>query len=226
MSENISVLINRLGYDFKDRSLVELALSHRSVGAKNNERLEFLGDSIVNFLMAEALFLKFPSAREGELSQMRSQLVKGVTLADIAREFGVGDFLHLGQGELKSGGHRRSSILADAVEALIGAIYIDGGMEACKEHVLRWYQSRLDNISNSDSHKDAKTQLQELLQSRHKELPVYHLLETVGSDHQREFSVECEVGYLRKRFTGSGKNRRAAEQSAAQDALSWLETAS
>lgn len=223
MSEDIAVLIKRLGYDFKDTSLVDLALTHRSVGAKNNERLEFLGDSIVNFLMAEALFLKYPQCREGELSQMRAQLVKGKTLAELAREFGIGDHLNLGPGELKSGGFRRESILADAVEALIGAIYTDGGMVECRQHVLRWYQSRLDTISPKVSHKDAKTQLQELLQSHKRALPVYHLQETSGSDHQQEFAVECEIEHLQQRFCGKGSNRRSAEQAAAQEALNRLQ---
>lgn len=225
MPENYSALTNRLGYHFKDSSLLELALSHRSVGAKNNERLEFLGDSIVNFLMAEALFSKFPGSREGELSQMRAQLVKGVTLASLARDFGLGEFLHLGQGEMKSGGHRRSSILADTVEALIGAIYIEAGMDVCRERVLCWYASRLNEIAPNGSIKDAKTQLQELLQAKQKNLPVYSLLETTGSDHQQQFSVECEIGYLQKRFSGKGNSRRAAEQDSARQALSWIEQA-
>ena len=219
MPSNQQTLIRRLGYHFNDPALVELALSHRSVGAKNNERLEFLGDSIVNFLMAEALFVKFPQCREGELSQMRAQLVKGKTLAEIAREFELGDYLNLGPGELKSGGFRRESILADTVEAIIGAIYLDGGMDACKEHVTRWYQSRLEAISPQGANKDAKSQLQELLQSRKKSLPQYHLVETTGSDHEQHFEIECEIEYLQQRFLGEGSNRRAAEQAAAQRAL-------
>jgi ribonuclease-3 len=219
MSFEKKTLIRHLGYDFKDPSLVELALSHRSVGAKNNERLEFLGDSIVNFLMAEALFIKFPQCREGELSQMRAQLVKGKTLAEIAREFELGDYLNLGPGELKSGGFRRESILADAVEAIIGAMYLDGGMVACKEHVTRWYQSRLDIISPEGANKDAKSKLQELLQSRKKPLPQYHLVETTGSDHEQHFQIECEIEFLQQRFLGEGSNRREAEQVSAQIAL-------
>jgi ribonuclease-3 len=223
VADNISILIKRLGYDFSDTSLVDLALSHRSVGANNNERLEFLGDSMVNFLIAEALFLKFPDSREGELSQMRAKLVKGATLAELAREFGLGDFLNLGQGELKSGGFRRQSILADTVEALIGAIYIDGGIEPCRLHVLRWYQSRLDKMSPQGSIKDAKTLLQELLQSNKHALPVYSVLETSGSDHEQQFTVACEIAHLQQSFSGSGNNRRSAEQAAAQQALDLLQ---
>ena len=216
-------LIRRLGYQFNDPALVDLALTHRSVGSANNERLEFLGDSIVNFLMAEALFNKFPRCREGELSQMRAKLVKGATLAEIAREFGVGDFLNLGPGELKSGGFRRDSILADSVEALIGAIYQDGGMEPCRKHVLSWYKSRLDKISPVTTNKDAKSRLQELLQSDQKGLPTYNVLKTSGTDHQQYFDVECVIEHLNKRFHGSASNRRAAEQAAAQEALNTLQ---
>lgn len=221
MTKNISLLIKRLGYQFQDEELVNLALSHRSVGANNNERLEFLGDSIVNFLMAEALYEKYPDCREGDLSQMRAQLVKGETLAELAREFSLGDFLNLGQGELKSGGFRRQSILADTVEALIGAMYIDSDMTTCREHVLRWYHSRLEKISPK-AIKDPKTSLQELLQSTQRALPIYRLLETTGSDHQQQFTIECEIEHLSKRFVGNGNNRRAAEQAAAKQALELL----
>jgi ribonuclease-3 len=218
-------LIGRLGYPFKDLSLVDLALSHRSIGARNNERLEFLGDSIVGYLMAEALFEKFPDCREGELSQMRSQLVKGATLAEIAKEFDLGDFLHLGPGELKSGGHRRESILADAVEALIAAIYQDAGanMDVCRQYVLPWFQSRLDAISPKNANKDAKTLLQEWLQGNQRPLPKYHLRETTGSDHQQEFAIECEIAHIHQRFEGKGTSRRVAEQAAAAIALQHLQ---
>jgi len=215
-------LTRKLGHQFADLSLVDLALSHRSVGAKNNERLEFLGDSIVNFLMAEALFEKFPTSREGELSQMRSQLVKGETLAAIAKEFSVGDYLNLGPGELKSGGHRRESILADALEALIGAIYLDGGMDICRQYVNRWFATRLDEIAPRESNKDAKTRLQEWLQARQMPLPKYLLVNTSGSDHQQQFTIECEIHHLQQRFSGDGSSRRVAEQAAAEEALAAL----
>ena len=220
---NINTLCRRLGYEFKELSLLDLALSHRSVGKKNNERLEFLGDSIVNFLMAEALFEKFPNCREGELSRMRAELVRGSTLAAIAREFDLGEHLNLGQGEMKSGGYRRESILADAVEAIIGAIYSDSDMATCKQRVLSWYQSRLDAITPAESNKDAKTRLQELLQGQKKPLPRYQLVNTSGSEHQQQFDVECEIKHLNQRFSGQGSSRRAAEQSAAQQALTSLQ---
>lgn len=224
LTANQQRLVKRLGYEFRDVSLIDTALSHRSVGANNNERLEFLGDSLLGLIIAEALFEKFPNCREGALSQMRSQLVKGVTLAEIAKEFELGDNLNLGSGELKSGGFRRESILADAVEALIGAIYIDGGMDVCRDLVLDWYRSRLEKITSHHSAKDAKTRLQELLQSRHKDLPRYHLVQTKGDDHQQTFDIECEIKKLDRRFKGAGTSRRAAEQAAALDALNYLES--
>lgn len=136
-------LAKKLGYQFKDESMIELALTHRSHGKRNNERLEFLGDSILNFVIAEALYRRFPEAKEGQLSRLRAQLVKGETLAELAREMKLGDYLRLGSGELKSGGYRRDSILADSVEAIIGAIYLDSDMECCRPYILSWYQSRL-----------------------------------------------------------------------------------
>ena len=217
-------LIATLGHNFTDESLVDLALSHRSVGAKNNERLEFLGDSILGFVIGEALYQKFPAIKEGELSQMRSKLVKGKTLAELAREFELGNYLKLGQGELKSGGFRRESILADTVEALIGAIYLDAGMEICRSHLLRWYASRLEAISPQSGHKDAKTLLQELLQSRKKNLPIYEIVNTSGDDHHQHFEVKCTVAGIQQGFTGEGSNRRAAEQEAATKALAVLQS--
>ena len=220
------LLIATLGHDFTDESLVDLALSHRSVGAKNNERLEFLGDSILGFVIGEALYQKFPKIKEGELSQMRSKLVKGKTLAELAREFELGNYLKLGQGELKSGGFRRESILADTVEALIGAMYLDAGMDTCKHHLLRWYASRLEAICPQGGHKDPKTLLQELLQSRKKNLPTYEVLNTSGDDHQQHFEVKCRVADIKQGFVGEGSNRRAAEQAAATKALAVLQSSS
>ncbi|WP_205619973.1 ribonuclease III [Dasania marina] len=215
-------LLAKLGYEFKDSQLLELALSHRSVGAKNNERLEFLGDSIVNFVIAESLFERFPKLKEGELSQMRAQMVKGKTLAEIAREFELGDYLKLGQGEMKSGGFRRESILADTVEALIGAIYLDSDMLQCRERVLSWYHSRLEAIASKKSHKDAKTTLQEILQAKKKALPVYTLIETSGEDHDQHFQIACEIPGL-PNCIGEGGNRRSAEQAAAAAAIELIE---
>lgn len=219
----ISLLLTRLGCEFADPALAERALTHRSFDGPNNERLEFLGDSILNFIIAEELYRRFPHAQEGDLSRMRARLVKGETLADIAREFHLGECLLLGSGELKSGGHRRESILADALEALIGAFYLDAGMDRCRERVLAWYEVRLDQLVPGEINKDAKTRLQEMLQARGKPLPVYHLIDTHGEAHRQVFEVACEVPSLATRFTGSGATRRAAEQAAAQAAIARLQ---
>ena len=171
MSSNLDRLERKLGYSFRDKELMLLALTHRSYSGRNNERLEFLGDAILNFIAGEALFERFPLAREGQLSRLRARLVKGETLAVLARGFELGDFLRLGSGELKSGGFRRESILADALEALIGAIYLDAGMEAARERVLAWLADEMTNLTLVDTNKDPKTRLQEFLQSRGGELP-------------------------------------------------------
>lgn len=222
MSNPLIRLSRALGYEFKDTQLLELALTHRSLGKRNNERLEFLGDSILNFIIAEALYAQFPDAKEGQLSRLRAVMVKGVTLAEIAREMKLGDYLKLGSGELKSGGFNRSSILADAVEALIGAIYLDSGLEVCRERVLCWYESRLQQLSLTKTQKDAKTRLQEFLQSRREELPQYELVKSEGDDHDQTFYVECSIPSLVEVVKGQGSNRRAAEQKAAAAALKAL----
>ncbi len=222
MSKSNNALERRIGYSFNDGSLLTLALTHRSVGANNNERLEFLGDSILNFVIAEALYRQFPKAREGQLSRLRAQLVKGVTLAEIAKEFGLGDYLLLGSGELKSGGFRRESILADAVESIIGAIFNDTGFEASKERILHWYNSRLESLSLQDNQKDPKTRLQEFLQSRQKELPKYEVVSVQGDAHDQTFFVECVVDMLKQKSEGQGSSRRIAEQQSARRALTAL----
>lgn len=216
-------LIRRLGHAFDNFALAEQALTHRSFGSSNNERLEFLGDSIVNFVIAEVLYQRFPGADEGDLSRMRARLVKGETLAEIAREFQLGECLNLGPGELKSGGFRRESILADTLEALIGAIYLDAGLAICRERILAWYGARLEAVTPGDVNKDAKTRLQEFLQARAKALPVYQLLETRGEAHQQQFEVVCDIAALQVRCVGRGGSRRSAEQAAAQAALDQLE---
>ena len=215
-------LSQRIGYDFEDESLIHLALTHRSKGGKNNERLEFLGDSIVNFVIAEALFEKFPAAKEGKLSRLRARLVRGTTLAELARDFDLGEFLRLGSGELKSGGFNRESILADAVEAIIGAIYLDAGLDAVRERVLDWYGDRLDNLSLNDVVKDPKTRLQEYLQKRQSRLPKYEVKEIVGQAHDQQFKVTCWVEHLPELTVGMGGSRRHAEQAAAEKALKAL----
>lgn len=215
-------LVQRLGYQFTDESLLERALSHRSFAATNNERLEFLGDSLVNLIIAEALYHKFPDAKEGQLSRLRANLVKGDTLGQIAAEFNVGDCLRLGSGEMKSGGHRRISILADALEAIIGAIYLDGGMDVCRDTVLVWFAERLQNTSLKRDVKDAKTRLQEFLQARKCDLPVYSVEEVQGGDHKPRFTVACAVQGLSQPTTATAGSRKAAEQAAAQLALEGL----
>ncbi len=222
MSKSNRSLERRIGYNFTDEALLTLALTHRSVGANNNERLEFLGDSILNFVIAEDLYRRFPKAREGQLSRLRAQLVKGVTLAEIAKEFGLGDYLLLGSGELKSGGFRRESILADAVESIIGAIFNDTGFEASKERILFWYSSRLDSLSLQDTQKDPKTRLQEFLQSRQQALPKYDVVSVEGEAHEQTFYVECIIDMLKQKSAGSGSSRRIAEQKAARVALTAL----
>lgn len=220
---DLARLERKLGYEFSDRSRLELALTHRSCGSRNNERLEFLGDSIVNFVIAQALYERFPKAREGQLSRLRAKMVRGVTLAELGREFELGDFLRLGSGELKSGGFRRESILADAVEAIIGAIYMDAGMDVCHERIRIWFNERLAGLSVSDQqNKDPKTRLQEYLQARQKSLPKYTVMDIKGDAHDQIFSVVCEVDSLGQMTKGEGSSRRGAEQQAARNALQKL----
>ncbi len=215
-------LISKLGYRFRDSQLLRLALTHRSFSADNNERLEFLGDSILNLIVGEALFKKFPSAREGQLSSLRSSLVREDALVSIARDFQLNQFLILGEGELKSGGLERDSILADSVEALIGAIYFESGFDICRTTVLPWYAQKLDQLSLTAKHKDAKTQLQEYLQSCKKPLPEYHVIATSGESHAQQFVVECRVVLLPKPTTATATSRREAEKLAAAEALKLL----
>jgi ribonuclease-3 len=217
------LLLGRLGHEFLDMGLAERALTHRSFSADHNERLEFLGDSILNFVIAEALYERFPRAAEGDLSRMRARLVKGETLADIARGFQLGDSLNLGAGEIKSGGHRRESILANAVEALIGAIYLDAGLDTCRLRIRTWYSTRLAQLTPGDLNKDAKTRLQEMLQARAQSLPVYRLVEAVGAEHNQQFQIACEIAVLPEPFLGQGGNRRTAEQAAAELAITRLQ---
>ena len=219
MSNSLDRLERKLGYTFKDRDLMVLALTHRSYAGRNNERLEFLGDAILNFVAGEALFERFPQAREGQLSRLRARLVKGETLARLARGFDLGEYLRLGSGELKSGGFRRESILADALEALIGAIYLDAGMDVARARVLDWLTNELDGLTLVDTNKDPKTRLQEFLQSRAVELPRYEVVDIQGEPHCRTFFVQCEIALLTDKTQGQGASRRIAEQVAAAAAL-------
>lgn len=214
--QKLGRLIQQLGYQFKNALLLEAALSHRSVGNQNNERLEFLGDAILNFIIAAELFKLYPKAREGELSRMRARLVNGEMLAILANEFQLGDFLRLGAGELKSGGYRRQSILADAMEAIIGAIYLDADLQTCQERILNWFGSRLAAVTSLDSLKDPKTQLQEYLQAQKLPLPEYKIIAITGEAHAQTFYITCTVAGIPHISEGVGPSRRKAEQEAAQ----------
>ena len=212
----------KIEYNFKNHALLKLALSHCSSGQDNNERLEFLGDSILGFFVAEELYRRFPEGREGQLSRIRADLVQRSTLAEIARELELGSSLNLGSGELKSGGADRDSILADALEALISAIYLDAGLEICRTTVLAWFEKRLGNLDLDTQTKDAKTRLQEHLQAIKASLPEYDVLEVAGKDHQQTFAVLCRVDLLPDPVTGYGSTRREAEQEAADAILKAL----
>ncbi len=214
-----------LVYQFSDEALRARALSHRSVGADNNERLEFFGDALVNLVVAELLYERFPKADEGELTRLRARLVSEPALAAIARDLALGDELRLGPGELKSGGFRRDSILADAFEAVIAAIYLDGGWPPCREIVRGLIEPRLAQAAEADD-KDAKTRLQEWLQARGQPLPVYTLLATSGADHAKVFDVECSLPGNELRGHGNGSSRRIAEQAAATEVLALLQAQS
>lgn len=209
-------LCKKLGYQFRDPKLLKIALTHRSSEDNNNERLEFLGDSIVNFIIAEALYKQFPKAQEGDLSRWRATLINRDALGELARQFQLGRYLFLGPGELKSGGGERLSILSCAMEAVIGAIYLDDGFSVAQECVLRWYAPLLQSLSFSASHKDPKTQLQEYLQSRKLTLPTYAVESVEGESHQQMFLVSCVVEGISQKIVGKGTSRRRAEQTAAE----------
>jgi ribonuclease-3 len=211
-----------LRYRFNDVGLLETALTHRSKSATNNERLEFLGDAVLGLVVAEALYFQFGRAPEGQLSRYRAALVKKDTLAELARGFSLGDFLRLGTGELKSGGCRRDSILADGMEAVFGALYLDGGLEAVRCLILRSLEARLASLSPDTDLKDPKTRLQEYLQARQLPLPDYSTVSIAGDGHDQCFEVQCVVATLDKLVVGAGNNRRRAEQAAAAQALEYL----
>ena len=224
MSQSLSRLERRLGHTFQNQELMLLALTHRSFAGRNNERLEFLGDAILNFVAGEALFERFPQAREGQLSRLRARLVKGETLAVLARGFELGEYLRLGSGELKSGGFRRESILADALEALIGAIYLDAGMDVARARVLDWLTNELDGLTLVDTNKDPKTRLQEWLQARKMAVPTYRIEATRGKAHEQTFVVACDLPELSLSMQAEGLSRRAAEQAAAELMMAHLQS--
>ncbi len=219
----IAKLSKAIGYVFNDQSLLIQALTHRSAKGTHNERLEFLGDSILGYVIAERLYMLFPKHDEGDLTRMRSSLVKGVTLAELGRDFDLGSHLILGPGELKSGGHRRDSILEDAVEAIIGAVFLDSSIESCKELILKWFASRLNEIKPDSTHKDPKTRLQEYLQSRKIALPQYEVIQTTGQSHNQEFTVRCTTEVVDIEVLTKGTSRRKAEQAAAQKILELIQ---
>ncbi len=211
-----------LDHRFGEPALLETALTHRSVaGRRNNERLEFLGDALLGSVVAELLFRRFPGADEGQLTRMRAALVRRETLAELARQLGLGEHIRLGEGEMKSGGWRRDSILADTLEALIGALYLDAGRDALYRWLERLYRSRLESISPEAMGKDAKTELQEYLQARHLPLPEYETIATGGPPHARSFTVSCRVTG-QEPVQASGSSRRRAEQAAAAALLERL----
>ncbi|XOV78453.1 MAG: ribonuclease III [Aestuariibacter sp.] len=217
-----NALSRKIGYKFKDKSLLMRALTHRSAGSDHNERLEYLGDSILGFIIAKALYLKFPEQPEGKLTRMRSTLVKGETLAKMARTMELGDVLQLGPGELKSGGFARDSILADAVEAIIGALYLETSMEESEKLVLQWFKEKIDKLDPDFHPKDAKTRLQEHLQGKHLPLPEYEVKKIKGKSHNQQFYVTCKVSLLNGLIEGEGASRRKAEQAAAINVLRKL----
>ncbi len=211
-----------IDYRFEDPELLREALTHRSAGAGNNERLEFLGDSVLNMIIAWRLYELRPEAREGDLSRMRARLVRGPALAEVAASIDLGRQVRLGEGEMKSGGFRRASILADALEALLGAIFVDGGYEACRDIVVRLFDPLIEQLPEADDLKDPKTRLQEWLQARGRALPEYHLLREEGADHAKEFYVVCRLRDDDMALEASGRSRRKAEQAAAARVLSAL----
>ena len=218
----LSTLTAALGHSFADRALLQTALTHRSFGVPNNERLEFIGDGVLNCVIAVALFRRYPDLAEGDLSRMRANLVRQDALHRLALSLNLGDSLRLGEGELKSGGNQRPSILADALEALIGAVYLDAGFEVAQAVIARLYLPLFDELSSGPVTKDAKTTLQEWLQGRKKPLPRYHVIEASGAAHDQRFEVACEIENPALRTIGQGSSRRLAEQDAADRALKVL----
>jgi ribonuclease-3 len=215
-------LAKKLGLQFNQPELLATALTHRSMGAKNNERLEYLGDSVLGFVIAAHLYERFPKAGEGILSRLRASLVNQTSLAELARQYHIGDYLILGSGELKSGGFRRDSILSDALEAIMGAILKDQGIEACQQFILRIFQQKLAKLDADNWNKDPKTRLQEMMQAKQLALPVYELVEQAGAAHQQTFTVQCKVPIQKETTRATGASRKKAEQAAAEKMLQKL----
>lgn len=222
MEKATSWLEKTLHYQFRDAELFVQAITHRSASGSNNERLEFLGDAVLDFVISDALFQLRPEADEGDLSKLRASLVKDTSLAELAVELGLGEHLILGSGERKTGGHRRESILADALEAILGAVYLDAGFDAAKDLVDRIFEQRLNALPDAEDLRDPKTRLQEWLQARKLSLPNYDLVSVTGKDHRQKFVVSCTVIELSQTTEGESTSRRKAEQRAARDMLRIL----
>jgi ribonuclease-3 len=216
------ILAKKLGLNFNQPQLFTMALTHRSMGANNNERLEYLGDSVLGFVIARQLYELFPNAGEGVLSRLRASLVNQTALAELARNHHLGDFLILGSGELKSGGFRRESILSDALEAIIGAILLDQGVEFCRNWILELFAQKFADLKAESWYKDPKTRLQELMQAKRKPLPIYELVSMSGADHLQTFEVVCKVPVSDQSCLGIGISRKKAEQAAAENMLNLL----
>ena len=210
------------GYPFGDPGLLRLALTHRSSGSPHNERLEFLGDAVLGLVVGELLYRRFPELDEGALSRLRARLVSGEYLAGVAQALNLPDWVRLGPGERKSGGARRKTILAGTLEAVIGAVYLDGGLAACRDCIERWFGESLAVLIRDPGDRDEKTQLQEFLQARGEPLPVYAVVAVSGPEHARRFEVSCTLSLLKSAVTGAGSSRRAAEKQAAIEALAAL----
>ena len=219
----IDVLLKKLEYSFNDITLLNEALTHRSYASKNNERLEFLGDGVLNFVIADELFNLYPDVQEGDLSRLRANLVNKESLAKIANTLNLGEVIKLGSGELKSGGFRRPSILADAVESILGAVYCDGGFYSARDLIVRLYADRLASPTDLQSLKDPKTRLQELLQSRRFALPDYQVTSISGQSHAQIFHVQCSIKQMSIEVNGEGKSRRKGEQLAADKAITRVQ---
>lgn len=219
---NLERIQQRIGYRFKQPELLVQALTHRSYGNPHNERLEYLGDSVLNCVIAAELYRRFERLKEGELSRLRASLVCQESLHQVSQSLAMGDWLRLGEGELKSGGYTRPSILADALEAVLGAVFLDRGFEEARALTLRLFEAPLAGVDPRSPAKDAKTLLQEWLQSRRMALPKYAVTSTQGAAHEQSFEVECSIAELSLRATGSGASRRAAEQAAARNIFELL----
>lgn len=224
MNKAATWLKNNLAYEFSDEDLLRQALTHRSATGFNNERLEFLGDAVLQVVISEFVFRDHPEAPEGQLSRLRSSLVKDSTLSEIATDLGIGEHLILGSGEKKTGGHRRASILADAVEAVFGAVYLDAGFETARHFIFRAYGERITELSEDAGLRDPKSRLQEHLQGKQLPLPVYAMEQVTGKAHKQSFEVSCSIAEPEMRTTGRGTTRRDAEQEAAVAMLHSLES--